>query len=140
MKNCIKKTILVILLVSVLLVSLTSCIDTERARGTIEAFIEAVVADDLETAATHLHPDRPTDLERFFSNIESERQVDFQSGVSIERYASVKSSYYDSKVDGSLYATVLVVKIGETKAEISVDLVENDAGYGIHNFHIYFPD
>ncbi len=133
-----KRVILCVLLVGLLVLGLTSCISGDIAQGTIESFVEAVESGDYDTAKTYLHPDRPVDLATYFERIESEKNVDFSSGFEIVKYTGVKSSYHDSSVDGSTYETTARVKIGDTEAELTVEIVENGSGYGIYNFELNF--
>ncbi len=126
------------MLAGLLVFGLTSCINGDTAQATIESFVEAIEGGDYDTAKTYLHPDRPADLATYFERIESEEDVDFSSGFEIVKYTGVKSSYHDSTVDGSTYETTAKVKIGDTEAELTVEIVENDSGYGIYNFELDF--
>ncbi len=127
-----------LLVISLLLCTLTACIDGDRAKGTIADFLAAVEKEDFEAANSYLHPERPADLKQFFDNVESEKQVDFQSGIKILRYTSVSSAHYDSTVDGSTYETTLQAEIDGKKLSITIEIVENDVGYGIYNFTVDF--
>ncbi len=136
--NSCKKTVICLLTLVLLLGSLTSCIDGKKAKGTVEDFLSAVEAGDFETAKTYLHPERPADLSTYFGNVEATEQVDFQSGIAITKYTGVKSSHYDSSVGGSVYETTARAKLDGKSVTITVEIVENEAGYGIYNFNIDF--
>ncbi len=132
------KIITCLTVVVFILCSLTSCIDGNVAKQTIADFLSAIAAGDYDTATSHLHPDRPADLQPYLENIEQSESVDFQAGIEILGYSSVKSAHYDSTVDGSTYMTTCRTKIGDQTVSITVEIVDNDAGYGIYNFTIDF--
>lgn len=136
-KIIFRSTILLLSLVMMLLA--TGCsggISGDDAKAHINSFLDAVEADDYEKAATFLHPDRPTDLQVFFGNLESRENLDFSSGIAIERYSGFSSSYYDSTVDGSRYALDMEVKVGTEEIEMEIEIVSNDNGYGIYNLDV----
>ncbi len=137
MKN-VKKTILVVTAVCLLLFSLTSCIKSETAKETINGFFKAVSEENYSNAASHMHPDIKDDLKTYFEEIENKNGVDFSKGVKIERYTSVRTAYYDSKVGGALYETAFSADIDGKSAVVSVMLVDNDSGYGIYWLDISF--
>ncbi len=125
------------LLIPVLMMlCLVSCIDGDTAKGTIEEFLGAVSKEDYEYAKTLLHPERPADLMYYFESIEDAEQIDFAEGVMLVRYTGVHISAYDSSVDGSAYRTTVKVTIGDVPATLDIEIVENDAGYGIYNLNI----
>ncbi len=137
MKLC-KRLIPCLIVLVMLLCSLTSCIDGDRAKGTVSDFLAAVEKEDFELAETYLHPERPADLKEYFNMVEEAKQVDFQAGIEILRYSGFKSSHYDSTVGGSTYETTVKAEIGGKNVSITVEVVENDVGYGIYNFTIDF--
>ncbi len=132
------RIIICCLTVALLLCTLTSCIDGDRAKQTIESFLSAVEAGDYDAAKAFLHPDRPADVQQYLEKVENTESVDFQSDIEILRYSSVKSSHYDSSVGGSAYETTCNARVGGREVSITVEIVENDAGYGIYNFTIDF--
>lgn len=120
-------------------VSLASCsggIKGDDAKAYINDFFDAVSAEDYERAEALLHPDRPADLEEFFLNIEEKEDLDFQSGIEVERYTGMSSSYYDSTVDGSRYELVMQVSVDEKVVEFTIEIVQNENGYGIYNLNL----
>ena len=108
----------------------------DEAKATINEFFAALASEDYEKAESLLHPDRPADLEDFIKHVESRKSLDFSEGITIEKYTGISSSYYNSAVDGSTYGLDMKVKIGDTTARISIELVKNEYGYGIYNFEI----
>ncbi len=119
-----------------LLITLTSCIKSDDTKTTISGFLAAVENEEYAIAVTKFHPERKPDLESFFVAIENDKGVDFQEGISIKRYTGFESSAYNSDVDGSLYSTTAEIKIGTVEGTFSVEIVDNDAGYGIYNITI----
>ncbi len=134
----LRKIIPCVLVVTLLLLTLTACIDGDAAKGTIADFLKAIEEENYDAAKTYLHPERPSDLKTFFDNVEEQEGVDFQSGIEILRYTGVKSSAHDTTVGGATYETTLKANIGDKKATLTVELVDNDNGYGIYNFDIDF--
>ncbi len=120
-------------------ISLVSCkggIDTKEAKTFISDFFAAIEAEDYDTAKTFLHPERPGDLETFFTNIEKDEGVDFQQGIEIDRYINFSYAYYDSTVDGSTYKPTIRAKVGNNTVTFTVEIVQNDNGYGIYNLDV----
>lgn len=128
-----------LMLCFVCVASLVSCgggIKGDEAKALINEFFAAITAEDYEKAASLLHPERPADLKTFFSGIEESEGVDFQAGIEIEKYTGVSLSYYDSTVGGSTYELTMRTRIGEKKVTFTVEVVKNDAGYGIYNLNL----
>ena len=133
------KSILVFIICFSWIFLLASCgegINRDEADIFIENFLEAVAAKDYDNAEQFLHPERPADLESFFVNIEMNEGVDFGEGIEIKKRTAFSSSYYDSTVGGSRYQPTLSVKIGENTAEMIIEIVKNEKGYGIYNLDI----
>ncbi len=124
------------LILTILSLCFVSCIKGDRAKDTIEQFLDAVEAGNYEDAKTHLHPKYPIDIQAHLSREAAEEQLDLSAGIEIVRYSSVESAHYDSRVDGSKYETTVQVKIGGIAAEIEIELVENDNGYGIYEIDL----
>ena len=139
MIGIIKKIFVTFILCCICIVSLASCsggIKGDDAKAYINDFFDAVSAEDYERAEALLHPDRPADLEEFFLNIEEKEDLDFQSGIEVERYTGMSSSYYDSTVDGSRYELVMQVSVDEKNVEFTIEIVQNENGYGIYNLNL----
>lgn len=133
------KRICSLLLCLVLLFCLTGCsggISGDEAKAHIASFLEAVSAGDFAKAAEHLHPDRPADLAAYFDSIEQGLGVDFQSGVTVEKYTGFRSAVYDSSVGGSAYTLDMQLSVGQTTLTASIEVVRNDSGFGIYNLDI----
>lgn len=119
--------------------SLVSCsggIKRGEAKAQINDFFAAVSEEDYEKAQTLLHPDRPADLEKFFSRAEDEENIDFQKGIKILRYTGFSSSYYDTTVDGSAYELTMMTSVGEQEVEFVIEVVKNEKGFGIYNLDL----
>ena len=120
-------------------VSFASCsggINKDEAKTFINDFFDAISAGDYDKAETFLHPERPADLETFLLDIEQKDNIDFQSGIKVDRYTGFSSSFYDSTVDGSTYELTMTTTVGEKQAKFTVEIVKNDNGYGIYNLYI----
>ena len=138
MQYSFKKSLLVILCLACML-SLLACsggIKGEDAKATINAFFDAIAQEDYTAAEALLHPDRPADLEAYLTTVEADSGIDFQAGIVIEDYTGVSISYYDSTVDGSTYELRMQTMVGTEEVDITIEVVKNDAGYGIYNLTI----
>ena len=100
------RNILLLTLSCLCIIFLVSCsggIKGDEAKTFINDFFSAIVAEDYDKAEEFLHPERPADLESFLLGIENEEDIDFQSGIKIEKYTGFSSAFYDSSVEGSTY-------------------------------------
>ena len=119
--------------------SLISCkggIDRDSAKLFIEDFLEVIAAGDYEAAESYLHPECFIDLEKLAENLKNNENIDLEEGITIEKYTGFSSAYYDSKVGGSRYALIMRVNVGGNNAVFTVEVVQNDSGYGIYSFEI----
>ncbi|MBQ9785396.1 MAG: hypothetical protein IJW29_07835 [Clostridia bacterium] len=126
-------------LILVLCLSLVGCanaIKADEAKAHIKEFLGKVEEGDFTAAAEYLHPDRPADLEAFFAEIEADWGVDFQSGIEIVKYTGFSTALYDSAVDGAAFSLTFTVKVSGKSATMEIELVRNDAGFGIYNLDI----
>lgn len=134
------KSIALLAIVLVFCVGLLGCngksISGDEAKAHILSFFEAVEAGDYEKAETHLHPERPISLEKFFGTIKESENLDFQSDITIEKYTGFSSSYYDSTVKGSAYTLDMKTTVGDKDVKISIEIVRNEKGFGIYNLDI----
>ncbi len=128
----------IVLLLSLSLVACSGGIDTDAAKEHIEKFLTTLSTEDYEAAASYLHPDRPADLEQYCTNIEEREGVDIFDRIVIEKYTGHHYSYYDGSVDGSAYEVTIRAKIGDTPVTLTIEVVQNDHGYGIYNFDMDF--
>lgn len=130
---------LALILVLILCLSLVGCanaIKADEAKAHVKGFLGKIEAGDFTAAAKDLHPDRPADLEQFFSELEGELGVDFQSGIKIVRYTGFSTALYDSTVDGAAYTLKFDAKVSGKTLAMEIELVRNDAGFGIYNLDI----
>lgn len=119
--------------------SLVSCkggIDTDEAKAFIGDFLDAVEAEDFESAKTFLHPDRPVDLESFFLRFEQREELDLGSGIEVLKITGMSYAYYDSSIGGSSYELTMRTEIGGKPVEIRIEIVQNENGYGIYNLNL----
>ncbi len=137
--KCIFKKLSAITVACLLVFSLISCgngINGDEAKAHINEFLAAVAAEDYDKAESLLHPERPKDLKAFFSTIEKEEHIDFQSGIEIEKYTGFSSTYYDSRVDGSRYELTMRTRVGTDEVTFTIEIVSNEIGYGIYSINI----
>lgn len=141
--NAFSKKLITLLIICCLgICFLASCsggIDKDEAKSFINNFFEVIVNEDYEKAVEFFHPDRRhelPDIETFFVAIEEKEDIDFQLGISVERYTGFSSAYYDSTVGGSTYEPTIIVKIGDDIVEFVIEIVQNKTGYGIYNLDI----
>lgn len=134
-----KKTLRNMMIVIVLLVfafTLVSCgtgIKAADAKDLINEFFNAVVEEDYQKAKTLLHPECSADIENFFLQVEKEKSVDFQRGITIDKYTGFSTSLYDSSVGGSRYELTMKTTVDGKSAEFTIEIIKNEAGYGIYH-------
>lgn len=133
-------TVLMIVIMTSVFVSCSGGIDKDSAKLFIGDFLEVVSSGDFETAESYLHPDCLIDLEKVLDRMENEENVDFQEGITVERYVGFSSSYYDSSVDGSRYALTMKVLVGYKAMTVTVTVAQNGNGYGIWAFETGSPN
>lgn len=138
MKNLFRNILLVSIafLCAFYFVSCGNGIKGDEAKAFINDFFLAIVAEDYDKAESFLHQERPGDLETFLLNVEKEENVDFQAGIEIEKYTGFSSSLYDSTVDGSTYELTMRTKVGDKKITFTIEIVNNENGYGIYNLNL----
>ena len=128
-----------------LLTSLTACsggVTREETQTASESLFVALSEGDYEAAAALFHPDKsktPDELSSYCEMLVADYDVDLTDGAVIERYTGMTSAFYDSSVDGSLYELVMEIKVGDTSTIFRVQVVRNDAGFGIWNFAFVRP-
>lgn len=135
----IKSRLYIFSIMLILIPCLVSCsggIDRDAAKIMIGEFFDAVETEDYEKAETYLHPDLTDDLQEFFVNAEDKLNLDFQSGIVIEKYTGFSYSFYNSKMDGSFYELTMLAKVGEQTVTFTVSIVQNEKGYGIYGLNI----
>ena len=138
MKYLFRK-MLIIFLACLCIFAFSSCgdgINSDEAKALIHDFFAAIVAENYDKAEDFLHPKRPADLETFLLDIEKEEGIDFQAGMEIEKYTGSSSSLYDSTVDGSRCEFTIRTIVGDSEVTFTVEIVNNEGGYGIYNLNI----
>ena len=133
---------LIMLLLSLL--SLASCgheIEEAEAKTQTETFVLAISEKRYDDAASCMHPVRETaggDLRQYFEVTAQNYDVDFENSFSILRYTEVKCEKNEKLYDGAYCVLTAKAKAGEKTFALTVELVKNDSGFGIHNFHFDF--
>ena len=138
MKKLLRNLMLCIVLFAFIFL-LTSCsggIKGSEAKAHIDDFFAAIVDEDYSKAESLLHPERPADLKGFLAGVEEEKSIDFQEGIEIEGYTGFSSALYDSTVKGSTYELRMKTKVGEKNVEFTIEVVKNEAGFGIYNLDL----
>ena len=134
------KKMVSLFLVFMLVFALSACsggISKDEAKSHIDGFLEKISSEDYKAAEGFLHPERPADLQTFFTGIENENKVDF-SNISIEKYTGFKSTLFDSTVNGSTYSLTMEISNADKNFQMEIEVVKNDNGYGIYNLDIDF--
>lgn len=137
MKNVLKSmAFMLIILVAVFsFIGCSGKISDDEAKEHIRGFLDAIEAEEYDTASDFLHPERPADLKSFFEGLENAKGLDF-SAIEITDYTGFSYTYYDSSVKGSTYSLNINAKASDKEIKMEIEIVENDNGYGIYNFDI----
>ena len=134
------KKMISILLLAGMVLSLAGCqggVDMEQADKDMEAFFQAVAAGDFAAAQSLMHPSITDDIQAFFGGLESQNSaLDFQNGLTWEREHNIQYSWFDSRVDGSLYTRSFQLHAGNVTLRAEIAVVSNEAGCGIYSLNI----
>ena len=120
-----------------LLTSLTACsggVTREEARTAMDSLLSALDNENYAEAAALYHPDAAMSedlLAAFAEQAKTKVGIDLTEGAVAEKITGISSSYYDSNVDGSRYALTAKIKAGDKTADLTVEVIRNDRGYGI---------
>ena len=120
-----------------LLTSLTACsggITSEEAKTAMDALLSALDNENYAEAAARYPPDAAMTEDRlaaFAEQVKTKVGIDLTEGAVAEKITGLSSSYYDSNVDGSRYALTAKIKAGDKTADLTVEVIRNDKGYGI---------
>lgn len=120
-----------------LLTPLTACsggITREEAKTAMDALLTALDNENYAEAAALYHPDAAMSenlLAAFAEQVKTKVGIDLAEGAAVEKITGMSSSYYDSTVDGSRYALSARIKAGDKTADLTVEVIRNDKGYGI---------
>ena len=120
-----------------LLASLTACsggITREEAKTAMDALLAALDNENYAEAAALYHPDAAMTeelLAAFAEQVKTKVGIDLTEGAVVEKITGMSASYYDSTVGGSRYALTAKIKAGDKTADLTVEVIRNDRGYGI---------
>ena len=120
-----------------LLTSLTACsggITREEAKTAMDSLLTALDNENYTEAAALYHPDAAMTedlLAAFAEQVKTKVGIDLTEGAVAEKITGMSTSYYDSTVDGSRYALTARIKAGDKTADLTVEVIRNDRGYGI---------
>ena len=120
-----------------LLASLTACsggVTREETKTAMDALLTALDNENYAEAAALYHPDAAMSenlLAAFAEQVKTKVGIDLTEGAVVEKITGMSSSYYDSTVDGSRYALTARIKAGDKTADLTVEVIRNDRGYGI---------
>jgi hypothetical protein len=120
-----------------LLTSLTACsggVTREETQAAMDSLLTALDNENYAEAAALYHPDAAMSenlLAAFAEQVKTKVGIDLTEGAVVEKITGMSSSYYDSTVDGSRYALTARIKAGDKTADLTVEVIRNDRGYGI---------
>ena len=126
-----------------LLTSLTACsggVTREEAKTAMDSLLTALGNENYAEAAALYHPDAAMTeelLAAFAEEVKTNVGLDLAEGAAVERTTNMRSAYYDSNVGGSFYALTAEIKAGDKTATLTVEVVRNEAGYGILTASVY---
>ena len=132
------RTLSLVMIVMLILTSLCACsggVTREETRSAMDALLTALDNENYAEAVDLYHPDAAMTedlLVAFTEEIQNEVGIDLTEGATVERTTNMRSAYYDSTVDGSLYALTARIKAGDKTATLTVEVIRNDRGYGIY--------
>ena len=135
-KRAPKKSLLCCAL-CLLLTSLTACsggVTREEAQTAMDSLLSALDNENYAEAAALYHPDAAMTeelLAAFAEQVKTKVGIDLTEGAVVEKITGMSSSYYDSAVGGSRYALTAKIKAGDKTADLTVEVIRNDRGYGI---------
>ncbi len=136
--KAILRTLSLVMIVMLILTSLCACsggVTREETRSAMDALLTALDNENYAEAVDLYHPDAAMTedlLVAFTEEIQNEVGIDLTEGATVERTTNMRSAYYDSTVDGSLYALTARIKAGDKTATLTVEVIRNDRGYGIN--------
>ena len=120
-----------------LLTFLTACsggITREETETAMDSLLSALDNENYAEAAALYHPDAAMTeelLAAFAEQVKTKVGIDLTEGAVVEKITGMSASYYDSTVDGSRYALTARIKAGDKTADLTVEVIRNDRGYGI---------
>lgn len=119
--------------------SFASCIKSEEARALTENVFACLSEARYEDALALFHPSsgitEASELESLVKQLNEYYEADVSEGIVIDKVTGVKSSAYNTSVDGSVYQMNMALSVGETKMASYIVIVRNDDGYGVAGLH-----
>ena len=103
----------------------------EKGKEDICEVLELVEQGHFDLAQRYVHPDKSINIEGFFNSLEQTENVDFQSGIEIDKIKNYSYSSWNSDVDGKEYRIKMHVNVNEKDIYFTISVGENDNGYGI---------
>ena len=143
MKKHLLLTLSFILSLLLCLGALTACSGGVTREETQEAMASLLTALDTESyaeAASLYHPGAAMTadlLAAFCEQVKTQVGIDLTDGAAVEKITGISSSYYDSTVGGSRYQLTAVIKAADKTATLTVEVIRNNAGYGIFHVECY---
>ena len=140
MSRVMKKILIVAMALCLCMIPLTSCsgsISADEGKLLIDEFFAALAAEDYQKAQSLLHPEYATDLQAFLLQVEENQGLRYQDGVKIQSYIGYAANANYNLFGGGQTNTLTLTAdatVGEKKAVLIVEIVRNEAGYGISNF------
>ena len=124
--------LLIVLCLSSLSLASCSSDGLDNAKTHAKSCLTEVRKGNFEEAKKYVHPDyNKNSLEQYFDFIEEQYDIDFQSGISLLGYTNIRSSFYTTEVNGSLYEITHTLEVSGKKISATISVVDNDKGYGI---------
>ncbi len=124
------------LLAMLMLTALAGCgIDRDEGKARFESFLTAISAGDYDSASAFLHP-ALTDEWAAFSGQLKDVFPEGADEIAVQKYTGFSSSAYTSDVGGSQLTLRGTLTVGDQVRHFEVQLVDNDAGYGIYAFEV----
>ena len=127
------KKLVAMILLTVMVFSLAGCqggVDTKQADAEVAAFFDAAIAGDYEAAKAYLHPSNADILLFSFD------YYNIPKSATVTDEANFSWSWYDGSVGGSQYTRDYTLTAGDAAWAVSVQVVQNEAGYGIYSLDI----
>ena len=136
-RNVVKLTAVFLLFCFAL--SFASCIKSSEAKDMANQMFACLSEGRYEDALALCHPvsgiTTASELESLVQQLNEYYEVDISEGIVIDKVTGVKSSAYNTSVDGSAYQMNKTLLVGETKIPSYIIIVKNDDGFGVAGIH-----
>ncbi len=110
-------------------------IDGEKAQAFIDEFFGYITMLDYAEANKYLHPERPASLPSYFAAIKDDLGISFYNGMTVDS-KTVSTVKYGTDGSNEAYAATMSCTVDGVKLQIYVEVMEDQAGYGIYNLKI----